>query len=185
MTWETIAQKHRDAVNSAIPLRWKLPEYIINKYSVKAIDFPVIEGYLTRKELEITELSATDLVKKLANGKLKAFDVTEAFCHRAAIAHQLVNCCIDIFFDEALIMAKELDAYYAKYKKPVGPLHGLPISLKDQFRIKGRVTSMGYVSWANDIETEDSQLTKILRDAGAVFYVKTNIPTGLMCGINY
>ena len=36
----------------------------------------------------------------------------------------------------ALARAKELDDYYAKNKKTVGPLHGLPISLKDQFRIK-------------------------------------------------
>lgn len=36
----------------------------------------------------------------------------------------------------ALARAKELDDYYAKHKKPVGPLHGLPISLKDQFRVK-------------------------------------------------
>lgn len=36
----------------------------------------------------------------------------------------------------ALKRAKELDDYYAANKKTVGPLHGLPISLKDQFRIK-------------------------------------------------
>lgn len=38
----------------------------------------------------------------------------------------------------ALMRAKELDEYYAKNGKTVGPLHGLPISLKDQFRIKVR-----------------------------------------------
>lgn len=36
----------------------------------------------------------------------------------------------------AIAQAKELDAYYEKYKKPVGPLHGLPVSLKDQMRVK-------------------------------------------------
>lgn len=36
----------------------------------------------------------------------------------------------------ALAQAKELDDYFEKHKKPVGPLHGMPISLKDQVRIK-------------------------------------------------
>lgn len=36
----------------------------------------------------------------------------------------------------ALAQAKELDDYFEKHKKPVGPLHGMPISLKDQLRIK-------------------------------------------------
>jgi hypothetical protein len=38
----------------------------------------------------------------------------------------------------AIAQAKELDAYYDTHKKPVGPLHGLPISLKDQLRVKVR-----------------------------------------------
>lgn len=36
----------------------------------------------------------------------------------------------------AIAQAKELDAYFEEHKKPVGPLHGLPISLKDQLRVK-------------------------------------------------
>lgn len=42
----------------------------------------------------------------------------------------------------ALAQAKELDDYFEKHKKPVGPLHGMPISLKDQLRIK--VSGMGW-----------------------------------------
>ncbi|KAF7545280.1 hypothetical protein G7Z17_g9283 [Cylindrodendrum hubeiense] len=55
-----------------------------------------------------------------------------AFCKTAAIAHQI-----------ALERAKYLDGYYAKNNKTVGPLHGLPISLKDQFHVKGVDTTMG------------------------------------------
>lgn len=85
------------------------------------------------------------------------------------------------FFPElALTQAKELDAYYERYKKPVGPLHGLPISLKDQFRIKGLETSMGYVAWIGNYDEEDSVLVALLRKAGAVFYVKTSVPQSLM-----
>jgi amidase len=95
----------------------------------------------------------------------------------------------------ALARAKELDDYLQKNGKPVGPLHGLPISLKDQFRIKvsgmqnpsgtvlmkqGLETSMGYVSWIGKYETENSVLVDLLLKAGAVFYVKTSVPQSLM-----
>jgi amidase len=46
--------------------------------------------------------------------------------------------------------------------------------------IQGLETSMGYVAWLGKYETEDSVLTAILRKAGAVLYVKTNVPQSLM-----
>jgi amidase len=45
--------------------------------------------------------------------------------------------------EKALARAKELDDYLAKTGKVTGPLHGLPVSLKDTFPIKGLITSMG------------------------------------------
>jgi amidase len=42
----------------------------------------------------------------------------------------------EFFPEAALAKAKELDSYYEEHKKVVGPLHGLPISLKDQIRVK-------------------------------------------------
>ena len=49
---------------------------------------------------------------------------------------------VQIFFDAAIEDAKRLDAYFAEHQKPVGPLHGLPVSLKDQFHVKGVETTM-------------------------------------------
>ncbi len=56
-----------------------------------------------------------------------------------------VNCLHEIFFDAALADAQKLDDYYAVHKKPLGPLHGLPVSLKDQFHVKDVETTMGYI----------------------------------------
>jgi len=77
---------------------------------------------------------------------------------------------LEFFPEQAFAQAKELDAYYEKCKEPIGPLHGLPISLKDQFRIKGLETSMGYVGWVGKYDTEGFVLVTLLRKAGAVFY---------------
>lgn len=47
------------------------------------------------------------------------------------------NCLHEIFFEQAFRRARELDEYLARKGKTVGPLHGLPVSLKDQFHVKG------------------------------------------------
>jgi len=102
-----------------------------------------------------------------------------------------VNCLHEIFFDAAIESAQELDQYFAKHKKPMGPLHGLPVSLKDQFHVKGVETHMGYVGWIGTFQGEkstgkekvyESEMVKELRNLGAVLYVKTAVPHTLMCG---
>ncbi|CDO71742.1 hypothetical protein BN946_scf184920.g26 [Trametes cinnabarina] len=62
----------------------------------------------------------------------------------------------------------------------MGPLHGLPISLKDQFCIKGLETIMGYAGWIGRVADRDSVLVEILYECGAVPFVRTNVPQTLM-----
>ena len=68
----------------------------------------------------------------------------------------------------------------ARTGKPVGPLHGLPISLKDNFNLAGLDSTVGFVSHIGDPAAHDATLAQLLADAGAVFYVKTNVPTAMM-----
>jgi amidase len=58
-----------------------------------------------------------------------------------------VNCLTEIFVDQALRRAAELDAYLKRTGTVVGPLHGLPISLKDQISMKGLETVMGTLGY--------------------------------------
>lgn len=85
-------------------------------------------------------------------------------------------------FDAAISQARALDQHMNEYGTPIGPLHGLPISLKDQFRVQDVSTSVGYIAWLKDKETaaSESWLVKKLKEAGAVIYVKTNVPSSLM-----
>lgn len=62
----------------------------------------------------------------------------------------------------------------------MGPLHGLPISIKDGFQIKGVEASIGYVSFLGKFSEANSPLVDVLLGAGAVLYCKTNIPMTLM-----
>lgn len=87
----------------------------------------------------------------------------------------------EIFFDQAIERAEALDRHYAKYGTTVGPLHGLPISLKDQFHVKGNDTSMGFIGWLGTYEGSrddnlvhkiNSQIVEELLSLGAILYCK-------------
>jgi amidase len=103
-----------------------------------------------------------------------------------------VNCLHEIFFEAAISDAKKLDEYFSQNGKPLGPLHGLPISLKDQFHVKDVETTMGYVGWIGTFEGKkarekrkefaESELVRELRNMGAVLYCKTSVPHSLMAG---
>ena len=126
--WQAKAAAKRESLKNSIPKEWIIPD--ISPQTVPcAMAFP-FDKHLSPSELEITGMSVRELLRRIANGQYKAVDVARAFAHRAAIAHQLVNCCIEFFWDIAEKQAMELDDYYAKHRKVIGPFHGLPISLK-------------------------------------------------------
>lgn len=91
-----------------------------------------------------------------------------------------INCLSETCFQRALDTAAERDAYFARTGKPIGPLHGLPISLKDNLNLEGLDATVGFTAHVGDPATSDAALAKVLAEAGAVFYVKTNVPTAMM-----
>ncbi|EOD46241.1 Amidase [Neofusicoccum parvum] len=180
--WQTRAAEKRAANLAKIPAEWRLPEATLKgiheESNVSVLDLPRSSGLLTEEELHITEdFDATGLFEQLSTGALTAQAVASAFCKRAAIAHQAVNCLTETFFDQALARAKLLDEFWAREGKPLGPLHGIPISLKDSFVVKDVHHTCGYISFLDrPPAAENSPLVQTLLDLGAVLYVKTNIP---------
>lgn len=151
MDWKTLAAEKKGNLEASIPTEWRIKTLPTDD---SVMSFPGKSEILTREELNITESSATELVQDLASGKLSSVAVTTAFCKRGALAQQLVsrsflgsaecviadilqtNCCHEFFPELALARAQYLDDYFTERRKPIGPLHGLPISVKDQVRIK-------------------------------------------------
>ena len=82
--------------------------------------------------------------------------------------------------ETALDRAAYLDSYLNRHGKPIGPLHGLPISVKEHVGMKGRILDAGFISWRDRIAEEDAHILTILLDAGAVLYVRTTQPQTLM-----
>lgn len=90
------------------------------------------------------------------------------------------NCLSETCFQRALETASRLDEHLARTGEPVGPLHGLPVSLKDNFHLRGLDATVGFTAHVGDPAAEDATLATLLAGAGAVFYVKTNVPTAMM-----
>lgn len=90
---------------------------------------------------------------------------------------------LEVAFEGAFERAKELDRYYEQHHKIVGPLHGLPFSMKDQWHVKGLDTSMAYVGWIGTFEgrkgtgkekTFESELVRELSALGAILVAKVS-----------
>ncbi|EFR01577.1 acetamidase [Nannizzia gypsea CBS 118893] len=152
----------------------RIPE----KFSGNVTDIP--RQCLSQEDIGITESSAQSLLASLAQGAITATAVTKAFLRRAVVAQKLVNCVHELLPERALARAKELDEYFAKHKKPIGPLHGLPVSVKAHMGVKGCDTSSGFVAWTGRESPDDAELLKILIAAGAVEYVRTTEPQALL-----
>ena len=190
----TIARKRRDALLSSF---YDVPSFDDSKLPTNLTAYSLECGYYSTSEIEIIESEAEDILQKIRDRLWTSLEVTEAFCKASALAQQLVglsrflirghaltqiqtNCVTEVLYPEALERAKYLDEYLAEKGMTIGPLHGLPISLKDCFITAPHPSSIGMAAFANEPLPADTLLVTILRDLGAVFYVKTNVPTAMM-----
>lgn len=179
--WAKNATAKRAALLNSIPPEYRIPVDVFPPPTqLDVTKFPTESKWFTEQELEITSTSAPSLLDKIANSVWTAEEVTKAFSKRAAAAHQLTNCLSETFFQEAIDTAKALDVHLQRTGRTIGPFHGLPISLKDNFNIVGKDSTVGFTSWVNDPAMYNSTLVELLRNAGAVLYVKTNVPTAMM-----
>ena len=172
-----IAQKRRAA---SLEAYYQLPTVDVESLPNNLTAHAFQTDYYTNSEKQIIQTDAVSIVNNIRGKTWTAVEVTKAFCKASALAQSMLNCLTEILYAEALERAKYLDEYQAKTGKTVGPLHGLPISLKDSFIVPPHPASIGMAVYANEPTTKDSTLVHILRELGAVFYVKTNVPVAMM-----
>ncbi|CAI4212091.1 unnamed protein product [Parascedosporium putredinis] len=165
-SWQAKAQRKRDQILQGIPEQWRLSRADLDRAALQSdLTGSFIQSFLDQETIEITSLETNE-----------------------------INPCLhELFIEYALDRAKELDAFFEKHGKPTGALHGLPISLKDQFHVGDFDTTMAYVGWIDGklgIDKEkspvfESDLVKELRSLGAVFYCKTALPQTVLVGFPY
>lgn len=178
-SWQDIAadrQRHRDATLAS--LNPPLPKLSADDIPLDTTTIP--GSILTAEELDITGRNVEDLIAMLASSQWSAKTVVQAFMRRAGLAQLLTNCVTELLPERALKRAAKLDDHLAATGQPVGPLHGVPISVKEHVGIKACDLNAGFVSWVGRVADEDAHILQILWDAGAVFYVRTTQPQTLM-----
>lgn len=166
-----------------------LSEYLIKvpstaeereKSQFNAVQYLYAEKLLSPEEFVITDSSIGALLENIASGKWLSVQVFKAFAKRATIAHQLLNCALELFPKEGLERAETLDQYLKENGRTIGPLHGLPVSLKEQMNFKGKITHGGYVSKIDNVPSAHGASVQVLENLGCVFYIRTTQPQTLM-----
>ena len=120
----------------------------------------------------ILALGAIGLRDRLANGALSAEEVVEACLDRIAAVEPTVQAWAWLDGQHALEQARRLDKW-RKSGKPVGPLHGLPVGLKDVIDTKGIPTQNGTVIDEGRVPEADAWVVARLKAAGAIILGKT------------
>lgn len=180
--WVPKIRAYNEKLLNAIPKEYLAPTTLfpddLDKTPFNAMGTP--QTVLDEKTFAITELTATEISQKIAAHELTASETILAFIKRATLAHQLTHCAMEILFEDGIKRAKELDEYQAKTGNTVGPLHGVPLSLKEHYEYEGHVTHAGYVSLLDNVTEKFALTSQILYDSGAVFYIRTTEPQSLM-----
>lgn len=122
--------------------------------------------------MTLTNRSAVSLIDDLAHDRLTAADLMQATLDRISETNPTLNAIVALRdADDLMAEARALDAGPKR-----GPLHGLPIAVKDLANVKGLITSRGSPLFADDVAKEDDMIAARMRAAGAILIGKTNTP---------
>ena len=120
-------------------------------------------------------MSAVDLAENIRTKKISSLEATENFFQRIDQLDSKLNSYLTICRDQAMVDAQSADAAIQK-GSTLGPLHGVPISIKDLEVTKGVVTTMGSTIFRQRVPDMDSIVVERVKQSGAIILGKTNTP---------
>ncbi len=123
---------------------------------------------------DLTTLTLAEAARRLRARELTSLQLTQAFLDRIAIYNPKLNAFITVMHDLALAQARQMDDE-AKSGRYRGPLHGIPIVLKDNIDTAGTRTTAASQVFDDRVPTDDAFVTAKLKLAGAVFLGKANM----------
>lgn len=130
---------------------------------------------------ELWRLSAADLARGIAAGHFTSVEATESALARMDAVNQPLNAVVDTLHDDARAAAKAADEVLRR-SGPLGPLHGVPVTVKINADYAGRATTNGVVAYKDLIAPADGSVVRNLRASGAVIIGRTNTPCYSMRG---
>jgi amidase len=119
--------------------------------------------------------SATSLARAIRDREVSAEEIVAAVLERIEAVNPQLNAVVQLRADAARREARDMDAALARGEIK-GPLHGVPVTIKDAFETKGIISTAGTKGRASFIPAEDDTAVARLRAAGAIILGKTNVP---------
>ena len=119
--------------------------------------------------------SAHEILEKIKQGEVSSLEVLESFLAQVEKVNPKINAVVALDIERAKEKAKEADNKIS-LKSKLGPLHGLPMTIKDAFEVEGIVSTGGNPAWKDNIPKRNAEAVQRLVDAGAIIFGKTNVP---------
>ena len=124
---------------------------------------------------ELIYKSAKSIAKAIRNKEVSSAEVVDAFLKRIEEVNPKINAVVQLATDRARAEAREADEALSRGESK-GPLHGVPITLKDSLDTEGIITTGGTKGRESFVPEQDATVTARLRGAGAILMGKTNTP---------
>ena len=121
-----------------------------------------------------TKLSIVEAGRLIRSGQLSPVDLVQAYLERISYLDQRLNAFITVTDEQALLRARDLEAELRSGNWR-GPLHGIPIALKDNIDTSGVRTTAASAVYANRIPQENAEVVNRLREAGTITLGKLNM----------
>lgn len=122
---------------------------------------------------EVTNSSASRLAVAIRQKKVSSVEVVESFLKRIEKFNPKLNAVVQLNRDGALTEARAADARVRRSER-LGPLHGVPITIKDSFDTAGMTSTAGTLGRKGFVPARDATAVARLRNAGAIVLGKTN-----------
>ncbi|MEU1799540.1 amidase [Streptomyces sp. NPDC019937] len=126
-------------------------------------------------ESDICYLDATALAELIATRQVSAVEVVRAFLDRLEAVNPQVNAVVTVLGEQGLAAARAADEAMAA-DDAVGPLHGVPFTVKDSLDVAEAVTTRGSALFRDHVPVADATAVARLRAAGGIPLAKTNLP---------
>src|SRR6476661_5766373 len=123
---------------------------------------------------DLTTLGASELAAAIARGDVSALDAVEAHIDRIERVNGALNAVVYSRYDAARAEARSADRRRTN-GEPLGPLHGVPITLKECLDLAGAPSTFGLSSRAKTVAAHDDLYVARMRAAGAIVLGKTNV----------
>jgi aspartyl-tRNA(Asn)/glutamyl-tRNA(Gln) amidotransferase subunit A len=122
----------------------------------------------------LLDLTISELAPRIESREVSPVEVTEAALARADRLQPKLNSFITLLHERALARARELESELAdgKYR---GPLHGIPIGIKDNLATQGIRTTVGSLVLSDNVPSEDARVVTLCEEAGAIVLGKENL----------